>query len=186
VARSPNARLALGKARKLRSPAKHLAALDAWAETFRDWYPDPSGRAVVHWHLPADQRLVSPPWAEAAHQAHALTALLQAAARLRAARPPARRGETIYVVTHWPEMFMAEVGVFYDAAYAAAFEVRTSPLQTWTPLPAPRSLARELEVDVPPGFEEHGYNERQQDGPSEPVFSSEVWIWREPLPAAEP
>ncbi len=49
--------------RKLRAPAKHLAALDAWAESFQGQYPEASTRPVVHWHLPADERLVSPPWA---------------------------------------------------------------------------------------------------------------------------
>lgn len=184
MARTPKPRLALGARRRLRAPGRHLAALDTWAEGFRGAYPEPSAQPVVHWHLPADERLVSPPWAEVAHQAHALKALLRAATLLREAKPPERARETIYVVTHWPQVFMAEVGVFLDADYAASFERRASPYQTWTPLQRPRDLARELGLDVPSPFVQRGFHEVSREEPDGPTHESEVWIWREPLPAA--
>lgn len=184
MARAPKPRLALGARRKLRAPGKHLAALDAWVEKFRGQYPAGSTRPVESWHLPVDERLVSPPWAEVAHQAHALKALLQAAAFLHAAKPPCRSGEKIYIITHWPKMFMAEVGVFLDPAYAATFETRTSPTQTWSPLPKERDLARDLGIAVPSPFLQRGYHEVSRDEPEAPAFETEVWIWREPLPSA--
>ncbi|MFK4979954.1 hypothetical protein, partial [Klebsiella pneumoniae] len=85
----PVARLALGKRRRLRTPETHLAAIEAWAEGFRGVWPDGQHAGPhVHWHLPADQRLVDPPWAEEKHQARAVAALLVVAAHLRTARPP--------------------------------------------------------------------------------------------------
>lgn len=182
MANPPRPRLALGNRRKLRNPRKHLAALDTWAESFRDRYPERTTRPAAHWHLPADERLVSPPWAETAHQAHALKALLRAALLLSAARPPGRAGETVYVISHWPSMFMAEVGVFLDPAYARTFEIRSSPHQTWTRLPQERDLAQALSVEIEAPLEQHGYREVMQREADESAFETEVWIWREPFP----
>jgi hypothetical protein len=175
------ARLALGKRRRLRKPETHLAAIEAWADGFRGVWPEAQDAGpLVHWHLPADQRLVDPPWAEEPHQARAVAALLVAAAHLRAARPPQRASQIVYIVLHWPTMFMAEVGVFLDPAYARGFEVRSGPTQTWTPLPAGTSLMQRLRLTLPEGFSEHGYRERYVD--DDDVYESQVWVIREPLP----
>ncbi|RTL71715.1 MAG: DUF3916 domain-containing protein [Hyphomicrobiales bacterium] len=178
----PVARLALpGKRRRLRKPETHLAAIDAWADGFRGVWPEAADdRSHVHWHLPADQRLVDPPWAAEPHQARALGALLSVAAHLRAARPPEHARQIVYVVLHWPTLFMAEVGVFLDPDYAAGFEMRSATSQTWTPLPEGSSLLQRLGVTCPAGFVEHGYRERYDNG--DDVTESEVWVIREPLP----
>lgn len=113
--------------------------------------------------------------------------LLDAAARLRAARPAAYDHQKVYALISWPAPSGAEVGVFLDPDYGMDFERRTHRSQTWTPLdPAARSLARELGLKVPAGFVEAGYHERCEDeDPEEPdgicVFEREIWMIREPL-----
>lgn len=177
----PSARLVLGAPRRLRKPEKHLVAIEAWAESFRGVWPAMDGhRPHAHWHLPADQRLVDPPWADRTHQVRAVAALLAAAAHLRAARPPECDHQVIYIVLHWPALFMAEVGIFLDPAYAATFERRSDPSQTWTHLQPERSLAERLQIALPDGFAEYGYWERHVG--DNHVHEGEVWVMREPLP----
>lgn len=183
------ARLALEGRRPLRNAERHLAKIEQWANGFAGFYPEPGHRYRLadHWHLPADQRLLDPLHARPEHQRRVAQALLAAAGHLAAARPAGRDGETVYVALHWPALFMAEVGVFLDADYAANFENRPHPSQRWTLLdPAGRSLVRELHLTLPAGFVERGYHERsEEEDPREPgatmILETEIWIIREPI-----
>lgn len=181
------ARLALGKTRPLRNVEKHLRAVDDWAAEFAGFFPpDDAHRVCAHWHLPVDQRLADPARARPDHQRRMLQAMIDAAGHLRAARPADRADEAVYVLTRWPALFMAEVGVFLDPAYGRTFEDRTDPGQRWTRLdPAERSLVRELGLALPTGFTERGYHERiEEKDPSTPdglfVAESEIWMIGDP------
>lgn len=180
------ARLALDGRRPLRTPEKHLTAIEDWARGFADRFPEPGTqyRPVEHWHLPADQRLVSPPTATRESQRRALQALIEAAHLLVAARPADRADEVVYVALTWPDLFMAEVGVFLDPAHGRDFEKRTQPGQIWTPMPPGPSFAGDLGLVLPPGFAEHGYRERSEfeedDAPGGiRVYEADIWIIRE-------
>lgn len=182
-------RLALGQARPPRNAEKHLKAVEDWAAEFAGSFPPPGSefRPCAHWHVPVDQRLVDPSNARPEHQRRVLQAMIDAATHLVAARPAERAGDKVYVVTHWPAVFMAEVGVFLDPAYGRDFERRTHRLQTWTLMdPRERSLIRDLGLVLPAGFVERGYHERQEDPDEEApggvrVFESEVWLFREQI-----
>jgi len=183
-------RIVFEPAPRLRKPEKYLAAMVDWAEEFEGAFPEDSEDARqhghAHWHAPVDRRLMDPPWAKREHQRKALQLMLDAAARLRAARPKAQADQRVYVVVPWPEPWAAEVGVFMDPEYGRTFEKRDHPVQTWTPLdPADRSLARELGLEIPEGFIEAGYHERcEEEDEDEPdglrVYEQEVWMIREP------
>lgn len=179
----------LAPQRRLRSPERHLQKLAAWAEAFDGVFPS-SERLCVHWHLPVDGRLVDPPWGQRDLQRRALQLLLDAAARVRRARPADRAHQCVYALVPWPEPCGSEFGVFLDPAYAHDFERRDHPLQIWTRLDSrERSLAGELGLTVPPGFCEIGHHERCEDeDPDSPggllVSEREIWLFREPL--AEP
>jgi hypothetical protein len=181
----PVARLARDGARPLRNPERHLKAIEGWAAGFARTYPEPdSYRPVVHWHLPADQRLVNPPTARPEHQRRALQALIEAARMMAEAKPAGRADEIVYVLLHWPEVFMAEVGVFLDPAYGRDFEKRTHRSQVLTPLPPERSLARDLGLILPTGFVERGYRERSEEEDAHDglrIYESDIWIIREPI-----
>jgi hypothetical protein len=182
-------RLALGKTRQIRNAEKHLKAVDDWAAGFAGYFPQP-GNAYTpcsHWHVPVDQRLVDPPGARPENQRRVLQAMIHAAGHLAAARPANRTKEKIYVLTRWPEMFMAEVGVFLDPAYGKRFERRSHRYQTWTPLDRRhRSLVRELGLVLPQGWTERGYQERQEEpDDAEPggcrISEGEIWMIGEPI-----
>jgi hypothetical protein len=185
MTRFPVARLARDGARPLRNPERHLKALEDWATGFARTYPEPDPcRPHVHWHLPADQRLVDPPTARPGHLRRALQALVEAARLLAEAKPAGRTDEIVYVLLNWPEVFMAEVGVFLDPAYGRDFEKRSHPGQVWTPLPPERSLARDLGLILPPGFVERGYRERSEEEDADGglrIYESDIWIIREPI-----
>jgi hypothetical protein len=181
-------RLALERRARLRRPERHLERLAAWARSFEGVFPEPAPprRPVAHWHLPVDQRLVDPPWAERAHQARAVQCLLDAAAAVRRARPAGLDWQRVYAAVSWPKPFGSEVGVFLDPDYGREFEVRDHPTQRWTPIAAGRSLAAELGLAIPEGFVEAGYDERmEEEDPDAPgglfVLEREIWMIREPL-----
>jgi len=187
-------RIVFEPAPRLRKPEKHLAAMADWAKSFDGVFP-PDDEEVrrhgyMHWHPPVDRRLMDPPWAEPDHQRQTLQLMLDAAARLRAARPAAQADQRVYVIVPWPEPWGGEVGVFTDPGYGRTFEDRDHPSQTWAQLdPAERSLARELGLTVPDGFAEAGYTERSEfeedDLEAYPdgirVHEQEIWMVREPV-----
>jgi len=185
----PVPRLALGKTRPVRNAEKHLKAVEDWAAGFAGFFPAPGDRyrPCDHWHVPVDQRLVDPPNARPEHQRRVLQAMIDAARHLVAARPKNRTKEKVYILTRWPDLFMAEVGVFLDPAYGRHFECRAHRYQTWTPLDRRRrSLVRDLGLVLPTGWRERGYHERQEDPDDEEpggirVFESEVWVIGEPI-----
>ncbi len=186
---TPVPRLALGKTRPVRNAGKHLKAVDDWAAGFAGFFPPPGDqyRPCDHWHAPVDQRLVDPPSARRDNQRRVLQAMIHAAAHLVAARPANRAKEKIYILTRWPDLFMAEVGVFLDPAYGKRFERRAHRYQTWTPLNRRhRSLVRDLGLVLPEGWTGRGYRERQEDPDDEEpggcrIFESEVWVIGEPI-----
>lgn len=185
----PVPRLALGKARPVRNAEKHLKAIEDWAAGFAGFFPPPGDeyRPCDHWHVPVDQRLVDTAGARPEHQRRVLQAMIDAATGLAAARPHNRATEKVYVLTRWPELFMAEVGVFLDPAYGRGFEHRSHRYQAWTLLdPRERSLVRDLGLFLPKGWAERGYHERQEDPDDEApggirIYESEVWMLGEPI-----
>ncbi len=111
-----------------------------------------------------------------------MKALLRAASLLQQAKPRQRARETIYVVHALANVFMGRVGVFLDADYAAAFETRNSPYQTWTPLPPERNLATSW-ASTCAALRPARLSPVSREEPDGPVHESEVRMWREPLPA---
>jgi hypothetical protein len=171
-------------------PRRRLRQLAQWARSFEGCFPEEDDRDLApHWHYPvAMDPLMDGPDADPALQAKALQFLLDAAERLVRARPPHRRHQRVYVLMSWPDASDSQVGVFVDVEYGRTFEERDHPVQTWTPLdPSRRSLARELGLLIPAGFEEAGYHERMEDeDEDEPggvrVTEREIWMIREPVP----
>lgn len=175
--------------RRLRDAERHLAAIDAWASGFAGAFPEePTHPQCETYSLPADMRLTDRPTTRPAYQARCANALLFAAARLRAARPPGLAHRKIAVMIFQPDMFMSEVQVFNDPGYYRTFEVRTGHYQVWTRLPPERSLVQELGLVLPDGFVERGWldtdtNEDPDEASGWRVFTGEVWMIGEPVPA---
>lgn len=139
------------------------------------------------WPLPASRTLLDPPHGRPQDVRRALQLLLDAAGRVRDARPPALAHQIVYVVITMPGSWDSEFGVFHDPDYARTFEVRTHPSQVWTPLPPGRSVLAEVGLVAPPGFAEHGFHDRIADeDPQAPggavVTEREIFVIREPLP----
>ncbi len=186
-------RLDIGEGMPPLDAAAELAALDAWADGFAGFFPEPRRPefdVCDHWHLPVDQRLLDGPDADPDHGRRAVAALLRAAEHMRDARPARRSHRIVYAILDPPGFWSAEVGVFHSPEYARDFEVRTHPSQTWTPLPAGRSALADLGLAPPEGFAEYGYHDRMEDEDEDEaaeggirVTEREIFIIREPLPA---
>lgn len=173
----PRARLALPGSPPLSGRARLIREIEEWARGFEGQWPEQTSRPVSHWHLPADQRLVDPPSAKRGDQRKCAAALLEAAGHLSRARPANCAGPQVYAAICWPEMFMSEAGVFHDAEYAQGFDHRAGPYETWTPFdPAARSLAKELGLAVPEGFDERGFSVARTD--DDVTYTGEIWLYR--------
>jgi hypothetical protein len=103
---------------------------------------------------------------------------MPASARLVVERKPRslRKPEKhLQAVAAWARGFR-RVDVFFDDAYFQRFEKRDSEHQSWTMLPAGRSLAGELGLRVPGALRERGYRQCMSEGDGADVFENEVWI----------
>ncbi len=58
-----------------------------------------------------------------------------------------------------PELFDAQIIVFYGSDYFSSFFNRDTSDQRWLPLPIGRSLAKEWGLHIPGGFAEIGFQE---------------------------
>jgi hypothetical protein len=166
----------------LRRVERQVRAVERWARSFEAVFPEGSeADGNAHWHLPVDQRLVDPATATASVQARCAQALITGAALVSAARPHEKAHMRVAALIDLPSLFMSQICVFFDPAYFRGFTDRTHECQQWTPLPPERSLARDWNLDLPPGFVERGFHEiirdRDADDRHRLVVTHEGEIW---------
>lgn len=144
-------RLQLSARKKLRGIPRRMRSLARWAECFAGaYYPRAHDERFCHWKIPVLSSLVTPPQATHAMQAQCMRHMLRAAQLLAEAVPNADMGyykvACLFVL---PWLHQSEVTIFYDPAYYAGFFGTAHAL-------APRSLAKEFGLGLPPGFVERG------------------------------
>ena len=158
-----------------------LRRLDRWVRQTRGTFPQQDNGKLFHKELapldlhPTEDDTQLNALRKAIAQAH-----VNVAANFMAARPREALARVAAVV-RWPNSEWSQVCVFFDLDYFRSFEVRDGEQQRWTPLPASRSLSRELGLRVPVRLRERGYHEWRLDPASETAPQAaaqegEVWM----------
>ncbi len=171
---------------KLTPPLKvtfqaRLRRIDRWVKDSRGAFPQQvdarpfhKEQAPVELH-PQGSELQLNALRKAIAQAH-----IDVAANFIAARPRQSLAKVAAVLC-WPNTEWSQVCAFFDLDYFQSFEIRDSAQERWTPLPAQRSLSRELGLRVPARLRERGYHEWRVDPASEAApqmspYEAEVWV----------
>jgi hypothetical protein len=125
-------RLAMSQ-KKLRNVPRHLRALDRWAESFRDCFPDlkptaQRGERYYNWKLPVHASLVQGKHAPTAQRAKCAESMLKACAYLMAAKPEEWKSVRVTAVVNLPDMFISELCLYLDEEYFQS-HVNAAPAQ---------------------------------------------------------
>jgi hypothetical protein len=154
-----------------------LRRLDRWVRQTRGTFPQQENSRLFHEELapldlhPAGDEMQLDALRRAIARAH-----VSVAANFMAARPREALAKVAAVV-RWPSSERSQVCVFFDLDYFSSFETRDGVQQRWTPLPANRSLSRELGLRVPVSLRERGYHEWRIDPANEAEpREGEVWL----------
>ena len=157
--------------------SSRLRRLDRWVRHTRGTFPQQDNGRPFRKELapldldPAEDDVQLNALRKAIAQAH-----INVAANFMAARPPEAIARVAAIVC-WPSSEWSQVCAFFDLDYFRSFEVRDGELQRWTPLPANRSLSRELSLRVPVRLRERGYHEWRLDPASDAApHEGEVWL----------
>ncbi len=142
---------------KLRGIKRRLKAIDKWADTFKDYFPtEYSEEKYCNWKIPVLDRMVNRPTTTKELQAHCANALFKAASYIEDAKPEALKTAKVSVLLTHPDMFSSEICVFFDEQYFEWFFDRHGEEHKLKKLSS-GSLAKELNLIIPQGFSEVGY-----------------------------
>lgn len=162
---------------------QQLRAVERWSQSFENIFPDAEAtRGHAHWHMPVDQALTDPATSGSDVQRRCAQAVIDGAAAMSVARPPAKAHMRVAALICLPDLFMSQICLFSDPRYFRNFANRTHSRQCWTPVPSGHRLSVKLELTIPNGFIERGFHERLQE-PDETdasrlvvTYEGEVWM----------
>lgn len=175
-------RLNLHCTKKLRGLKRRMRALQQWASSFEGHFPLPDA-AGNNWYtkLPVYEGMVDGPRALFGIRRAVIGVLLDVCQSLRQAKPPAFAQSRVVACVTLPDLFSASVDVFYSDDAFATFITRPGMHgkwegQSWTPLPASRSL--QSEWHLPTSLPERGYHVGIHEvwDDEEYSYSSEIWL----------
>ncbi|HYW57397.1 MAG TPA: DUF3916 domain-containing protein [Polaromonas sp.] len=166
-------RLAMSQ-KRLRGVPRHLRALDRWAESFKDGFPDlrptvQRGERYYNWKLPVHASLVQGKHAPTAQRAKCAELMLKACAYLMAAKPEQWKKVRVTAVITQPDMFCSELCLYIDEAY---FQSHVNAA------PAEGRLSARWQLQIPANMQEVGiaFTVEGDDGEMFPV---EHWYFGE-------
>lgn len=102
--------------KKLRNPARHIRSLENWSRSFDGFFPTPDMAYKGQWHekIPVFQKVVSPPRTNPNLQKQCTQILIDAAIKLRSARPRELVDAKIYAFLTFPDMFYSMIEVAFE------------------------------------------------------------------------
>lgn len=165
---------------KVRNPGRHIRALRRSADEFDGYYPlEPEYWSRARWKIPVLDRLVSPPTTTLEIQRQCAQCLVDAATHLVRAKPPELSHTLVSLAITWPDMFGSDFLVAFEPKPYREQPDRDPYWYKRTEFTTPRSLARELGLQVPDFFKEQGWTEIvRQDVDIDPI-EGEVWNFYE-------
>jgi hypothetical protein len=163
------------RARKLRGIRRNCRKLIERVNAIGNGYPeeDRPGCGYWHEHLPADLGFIDSPRTPYGVRQSCIQALVNTADHLRKRRPAGLDSRVVAAISV-PNLWDAQIIVFFGQEYWSTFFDRSSPDQEWTPLPRSRSIVRECALSVPEEMMERGYREIIRDDDYE--SRTEIWF----------
>jgi hypothetical protein len=161
---------------KLRGINRRLKSIDNWAESFNGYFPEEySTEKYMNYKIPVLDRLVNTPTTTKNIQAHCLKAILKATAYIEKAKPKKLNNSIVTVLVTYPDMFSSEICIFFNEEYFRTFFERNNETEKLIQLSG-KSLAQDLEVDIPANFKEIGFQFTVKDDSD--IFNEEWWSYR--------
>jgi hypothetical protein len=138
-------------------------------------FPKPHlGYDFWHFHLPILPEFIDSPNTPSDIRKLCVQTLLARAHHLASIAPRNEMPTRIVVAVSLPKLASSQIIVFFGSEYFKSFFTRDRPGQVWTPLEEKRSLAREWEIQIPPGFIERGI--RQEITETDFRYDGEIWF----------
>jgi hypothetical protein len=134
---------------------------------------DCAGCGYWHMHLPTSSATIDSPRTPKSVRKTCIQTLIDRTNHLCILKPTDDVPTHAVAAINLPNLFDAQIIVFFGSDYFARFFDRNSPQQCWIPLPDHRSLVKEWKLSIPNGFIERGYREIIQDED----FSHDGEIW---------
>lgn len=185
-------RLDLHPQKKLRNPARHVRSLEKWSRSFAGFFPTEEMAYERLWYekIPIFEKVVSPPHTNNQLQKRCAQLVIDAAERLRDARPSVRKDVRVYAFLSFPNMFSSFIEVDFGSKPYLFFDMpemtdREGDDKCWHEyFRIDRGLFHDLSLRIPKGFEVRGTGLRvfDTDWMPEPV-ETEEWAVGELRPA---
>lgn len=174
-------RLDLYPDRKLRGRARHERAFFAAMQALDGWVPQGTG-PYENIKVPVYAKAVSVRYGDPTFRRAVVARLLDLASWL-AERTPSR----VAAIIDWPDLWMSELCVFHDAAYAEGWDpacraAQPRPARTdwdggWVEARSPaRDLLADLNLTLPKGFTAHGTELAEYDADTARLRLREEWV----------
>jgi hypothetical protein len=131
------------------------------------------GWGFWHLHLPIRQDFIDSRKTPFGVRRLCAQTLIDCAASLSAQKPPAFGDSRVLAFINLPGLWYSEIVVFFDEGQYRDFFFRDNEYQTWVELPSSRSIVREWNLALPPGFSARGYREILRNEGEE--YENELW-----------
>ncbi|MEI7833423.1 MAG: DUF3916 domain-containing protein [bacterium] len=167
---------------KIRGQKRRMRALKRWASSFEGHFPLPDA-AGNNWYtkLPIHEGMVDGPRVRYGIRRAVIGELLDVCESLRRAKLPAYAQSRVVACVILPDIFSASIDIFYSEDAFTTFVTRPGISgewegQSWTPLPASRSL--QSEWHLPTNLPERGYHVEIHEvcNDEEYHYSGEIWL----------
>jgi hypothetical protein len=136
---------------------------------------DRPGGGYWHMHLPVARTFIDSPRTPQAIRKTCIQTLIDRANYLCTLKPVDVVAPTrVVAAITLPNLFDAQIIVFFGSVYFETFFDRNSSRQRWIHLPDDRSMVKEWELSIPNNFIERGYHEIIQD--EDVSHDGEIWF----------
>jgi hypothetical protein len=168
--------LATGDRKRVRGLGRKTADMVAGIRRGCASFPageEEAGWGFWHLHLPIRQDFIDSKKTPFGVRRLCAQTLIDGAASLSARKPPAVRDSRVLAFINLPGLWYSEIVVFFDEGQYRDFFLRDNEYQSWTELAPSRSIVREWNLALPPGFSVRGYREILRD--EEDIYENELW-----------
>lgn len=132
------------------------------------------GCGYWHMHLPTGPAIIDSPQTPKSVRKTCIQTLIDRAKHLSTIKPVNIVPTRVVAAISLPNLFEAQIIVFFGSTYFETFFDRDSSQQRWILLPDDRSMVKEWDLSLPNNFIERGYRQIIQD--KDVSHEDEIWF----------